>query len=1065
MFFEKHFNKSLASLLLVAFLAGLWSMPATAQRNMPRFEPTPCPFSIPLGEAIQCGYLSVPEDRAAPDGPTIRLGVALLKSYSSAPHPDPFLQLNGGPGGAVVEKLPAYLSNYRPLLETRDVILYDQRGVGWSQPALDCPELAEAGNTVSAYLACRDRWLAQGVDLAAYSTAANVADARDLWQALGYTQVNLYGVSYGAILAQHIARAYPESIRSVVLDSPYPLETNLFADGAGNYRTYLEHLFARCAADWTCRAAYPALPDAYRQTFERLRQAPVTLAAVNPATGSPVTLALDETTLVETIFRSSYREVPALIYDMREGDYSAFLKLKRADWQTPAGPAAAVRASVRCSDAVLRVTPAQLAEALPDAEAMAWRKAYLNANAFALQLCDQWPTSTSAPETSLPGVSSVPTLILTGEYDAGIPPAYDEKLGLAFSRSFIYRAPGVMHGVLAGGGACASSLLLSFLEHPTQPPDTRCLAASAAPVLNTAFVLRAATARPPTQVAVIFLALLGLWSIGRAGAAIARQHFRGFAWQHSLRSAGWLPPVVSAGITLAALMLSRAGWLSLVTVDVVALIMPMAAALQAAYLFSPEDEPALEVLLAAPRPPGWIVLERLAALWFTHGSAALAVSLVASQLAGESFAVTVARWLPLMWLLTGLALCLTLITRRAVVSLAVTCLLWFALAIFGNYLIVRWPFAWPCHLYLTPAHPDYFLNRFFIALLGIELAALVAPRFVREEERVLLGNIKARAARLKAPSLTQSRLSVFHPSSFRFPPFLSRLAALVFYELLLQRRRPTLGVVFVGLALMPILGAFIGQSQFSGYRAALAAGLLSPELVSARVTAILALPLWIGSSLVIGLLAPLVAADVLPKDRQYGVDELLNSLPLTPGLYLASKLLSLWLCLLIGASLVAGVSGLTWQLLVGSFNWAAYAEMWLALIAWLFINSGLSMLLAVGQPGVRRAAAVGAAWAFICLVGLGLGLAQQMSAVLAMAQGAAPNLGFADWLWLALNPGRAALFLHYALGGEISSVPAELLAALRAVVTSQTVWWTLAGGAAQTALAWLCAWGWLKRKA
>jgi len=39
-----------------------------------------------------------------------------------------------------------------------------------------------------------------------------------------------------------------------------------------------------------------------------------------------------------------------------------------------------------------------------------------------------------------------------------------------------------------------------------------------------------------------------------------------------------------------------------------------------------------------------------------------------------------------------------------------------------------------------------------------------------------------------------------------------------------------------------------------------------------------------------------------------------------------------------------------------------------------------------------------------------------------------------------------------------------LLAALRAVVTSQTVWWTLAGGAAQTALAWLCAWGWLKRK-
>jgi pimeloyl-ACP methyl ester carboxylesterase/ABC-type transport system involved in multi-copper enzyme maturation permease subunit len=1032
---------------------------------MPRFEPAPCPFNIPPGEAIQCGYLSVPEDRAVPDGPTIRLGVALLKSHSSAPHPDPFLQLNGGPGGAVVEKLPAYLSIYRPLLETRDVILYDQRGAGWSQPALDCPELAEAGSTVSAYLACRDRWLAQGVDLAAYSTAANVADARDLWQALGYTQVNLYGLSYGAILAQHIVRAYPESIRSVVLDSPYPLETNLFADGAGNYQTYLEHLFARCAADWACRAAYPALPDAYRQTFARLRQTPVTLTTVNPATGSPVTLVLDETALVETVFRSSYREVPALIYDLRDGDYRAFLKLKSADWQMVAGPAAAVRASVRCSDAVLRVTPAQLAEALPDAEAMAWRKAYLNANAFALQLCDQWPARAPVPETSPPGVSSIPALILTGEYDAGIPPAYDEKLGLAFSRSFIYRTPGLMHGVLAGSGACASSLLLSFLEHPTQAPDTGCMATSAAPVLNTTFVLRAAVARQPTQVAVILLALLSLWSLGQTGAAIARQRFRGFAWRHSLRSAGWLRPVVSAGITLVALMLGRAGWLRLVTVDVVALIMPMAAALQAAYLFSPEDEPALEVLLAAPRPPGWIVLERLAALWFTHGSAALAVSLVASQLTGESFAVTVARWLPLMGLLTGLALCLTLITRRAVISLVVTCLLWFALAFFGNYLIVRWPFAWPCHFYLTPAHPDYFLNRFFIALMGIELVALAATRFMRSEERLLLGNIQVRAARRTAPSLAQSRLDGFHPSSVRLPPFLSKLAALVSYELLLHRRRPTLGIVFVGLALMPILGAFIGQSQFSGYRAALAAGLLSPELVSARVTATLALPLWIGSSLVIGLLAPLVAADVLPKDRQYGVDELLNSLPLTPGLYLTSKLLGLWLSLLIGASVVAGVSGLAWQLLVGPFNWVLYTEMWLALLAWLFINSGLSMLLAVGQPSVRRAAAVGAAWAFICLVGLGVGLAQQMSAALAVAHGAAPDLGFADWLWLALNPGRAALFLHYALGGEISGVPVELLAALHAVVTSQAVWWTLAGGAAQTALAWLCAWGWLKRKA
>lgn len=1064
MFIGNRFSRPLASLLLVALLAGLLAVPAAAQANGPRFEPAPCPFTIPLGETIQCGYLSVPQDRAVPDGPTIHLGVALLKSHSAAPRPDPFLQLNGGPGSAVVEKIPTYLNMYRPLLETRDVILYDQRGVGWSQPALDCPELAEAGNQVSAYLACRDRWLAQGVDLAAYSTAANVADAHDLWQSLGYTQVNLYGVSYGAILAQHVVRAYPEDIRSLVLDSPYPLGTNLFADGADTYRIYLEHLLARCAADWACHAAYPALADTYQQTFEQLRQAPITLTTVHPVTGSPVTLVLDETALVEVVFRSPYRDVPALIYDMREGDYSAFLTLKRSDWERPAEPAAALRASVLCSDSVLRATPAQLAKVLPDAEAMAWRKVYLT-NAFAHQLCDQWPTRPPEPETSQPVVSNVPTLILMGEYDAGIPPAYGKQLGLSFEHSFTYRVPGVMHSVLASGGACASSVLLSFLERPTQAPNTRCLATLATPAFNTAFALRAATARRPTQVATMFLALLALWGLGRAGTAMARPHLRGFAWRHSLHSVGWLAPTVSAGVTLAAYLLSRVGWLRLTAVEVIALIMPLAAALQAAYLFSPEDEPALEVLLAAPRPLAWIVLERLAALWAAHGSAALAVSIVASRLTGESFAVTVARWLPPMWLLTGLALCLTLITRRAVLSLAVICLLWFAQALFGDYLIVQWPFAWPFQLYFTPAHPDYVLNRFFIALLGIGLAALAAARFVRDEERILLGNIKARASRLEAQGLMQSIRSIFHPLSFRLNPFLSRLSALVLYELLLQRRRPRLSIVILSLAPMPILGALISQSQFSGYRVALATGLISPDLVSARITAAMALPLWIGNTLVIGLLAPLFAADVLPKDHQYGIDELLYSLPLTPGLYLTSKLLSMWLYLSIGASLAAGVSGLTWQWVVGPFNWATYAEMWLVLTAWLCINSALSMLLAVGQPSVRRAVGVGAAWAFICLVGLGLGLAQHMSAAMAVAQGAAPHLSLADWLWLTLNPGRASFFLRYALGGEISGVPAELIAALRAVVTLRAVCWTLAGGAAQTALAWLYAWGRLKRTA
>jgi hypothetical protein len=43
--------------------------------------------------------------------------------------------------------------------------------------------------------ACRDRWLAQGVDLAAYNTVENAADLNDLRLALGYQKITLIGGS------------------------------------------------------------------------------------------------------------------------------------------------------------------------------------------------------------------------------------------------------------------------------------------------------------------------------------------------------------------------------------------------------------------------------------------------------------------------------------------------------------------------------------------------------------------------------------------------------------------------------------------------------------------------------------------------------------------------------------------------------------------------------------------------------------------------------------------------------------------------------------------------------
>ena len=71
------------------------------------YQATPCPqpniagvpdLDFPPG--VQCGYLTVPENRAKPDGRKIRIFVMRAPAVSATPKPDPLVYLSGGPGGA-----------------------------------------------------------------------------------------------------------------------------------------------------------------------------------------------------------------------------------------------------------------------------------------------------------------------------------------------------------------------------------------------------------------------------------------------------------------------------------------------------------------------------------------------------------------------------------------------------------------------------------------------------------------------------------------------------------------------------------------------------------------------------------------------------------------------------------------------------------------------------------------------------------------------------------------------------------------------------------------------------
>ncbi|NJN99513.1 MAG: alpha/beta hydrolase [Anaerolineales bacterium] len=276
------FKLNLFPLWLLLFLL-LLVAPARAEAPQQRqptaaFESTECTFEFPIAQYLspgslgfKCGYVTVPEQHRDPDGPTIRLAVAILPSTAENPAPDPLFMAQGGPGGSSLELFPLFMLN-NPIREERDIVIFDQRGTLYSEPNLLCPELdkltketleldlsKEEGEKLSqeAYQACGDRLTGAGVNLSAYNSLENAADVNAVRAALGYEQINFYGVSYGTLLGLHTMRDFPEILRSVVLDAVVPAQGSFLNQTARSANRAFKEVIQLCADDSGCNAAIP----------------------------------------------------------------------------------------------------------------------------------------------------------------------------------------------------------------------------------------------------------------------------------------------------------------------------------------------------------------------------------------------------------------------------------------------------------------------------------------------------------------------------------------------------------------------------------------------------------------------------------------------------------------------------------------------------------------------------------------------------------------------------------------------------------------------------------------
>jgi pimeloyl-ACP methyl ester carboxylesterase len=458
------------------------------------FEETSCPFNVPEGTPVKCGFVVVPEDHSNPDGPTIRLAVVVAKDQSDEHQPDPVILLAGGPGERAVANALQFAPTLTPLHPKRDLIIFDQRGVGDSEPALECPEFVQAildnlnepdvnvatETMFNAFMSCRDRLVSQGINLAAYTTTQSAGDVDAIRTALGYEQINLYGGSYGSLLAQATMRDFPDDIRSVAMNSTLPLEKSVFVDATTTVANAILRLLDSCAADEACNGAYPDLQTVLFEVIDRLNAEPIPITVTNPLDGQSYDALLTGDAVRGNLGTFLYisRIIPVLpqaIFDVHNGDVDLMTQLSSTRLALLDLLSRGMMLSVMCNEDLVGRTPKDLLNitaGLPS-QLVSSADPEFTIEYGMFGICENWPVPGADLSAKEPLVSDIPTLVLEGEFDPVTPPEYGQLVASYLLNGYYFEFPGVGHDVLSND--CALQIAGAFVTDPTQAPEATCI--------------------------------------------------------------------------------------------------------------------------------------------------------------------------------------------------------------------------------------------------------------------------------------------------------------------------------------------------------------------------------------------------------------------------------------------------------------------------------------------------------------------------------------------------------------------------------------------------------------
>jgi pimeloyl-ACP methyl ester carboxylesterase len=445
----------------------------------------------PCDDGFECARLLVPFDYARPGGRRFSLPVIKLPASDPSRRIGSLVVNPGGPGGSGVQYALGARSELPAAVRARfDIVGFDPRGVGGSEPALSCmtgPELDKYLSTddeptdaaqLAVVIAENKLYAARceqnSAALLPYVGTQNAARDMDVLRAaLGDARLTYLGKSYGTYLGAWYSQLFPDRVRALVLDGAVDPDTPSLQDDitqAEGFEVAFRSFAAWCLASASC--PFSDGPDAaVTKTQALIAQAnarPLTNAL---ADGQVADGALLVNGIAAALYSKSYwPDLDTGLADAFAGDGTVLVELANLLMErNPNGTysnLADADTAISCLD---RPWPRSLTAWQSAAAAAAHDAPLFGAPiVWGSLTCAYWPVP-SYPRPRIQAAGARPILVVGTLRDPATPYRWAQALAADLSSGVLLGWNGDGHTAYGEGSACVDTIVNDYLINLSVP--------------------------------------------------------------------------------------------------------------------------------------------------------------------------------------------------------------------------------------------------------------------------------------------------------------------------------------------------------------------------------------------------------------------------------------------------------------------------------------------------------------------------------------------------------------------------------------------------------------------